>query len=300
LLSLQGGLRAFYLDLSKNFMIEPRLAIRYIAQENISFKLAYGIYNQNLRLATQPDFSFFDTWLPTDSSLTPSRAEHYILSMETHPTDDLDLNFDVYYKKMHNIGELNTNLVKPSDVASLFFIGNGESYGAEVFIQKKIGKFVGWIGYALGFISSQYDSINNGEAFRPKYDRRHDLKIVGQYQINDSWEVGGTFTFQSGQSYTGATSRYIMMLPDQNLGRGKIIPSQRYGLRLPASHQLNLNGTYNFKMFGLNSKLIMDIYNVYNRRDIWFRYYNTKGVTTTVEDVKLLPIIPSVSLEVKF
>jgi hypothetical protein len=53
-------------------------------------------------------------------------------------------------------------------------------------------------------------------------------------------------------------------------------------------------------MWGLDSKVILDIYNVYNRRDIWFRYYNTREDQTTVEDVRLLPILPTLSLEVKF
>jgi len=71
-------------------------------------------------------------------------------------------------------------------------------------------------------------------------------------------------------------------------------------LRLPPSHQLNVNVSYSFKTLGLNSKLIFDIYNIYNRRDIWFRYYNTQELDTKVEDVRLLPIIPSISYEIKF
>ena len=156
------------------------------------------------------------------------------------------------------------------------------------------------IGYALGYIYAQFDELNNGNEFRPKYDRRHDLKIVGQYDINQTWNVGAVFTFQSGQSYTGATSRFQSRLPDQNFGRAKIINSQLYGLRLPPSHQLNINGSYAFKTFGLDSRLILDIYNVYNRRDIWFRYYNTREEVTTFEDVLLLPIIPTLSYEIKF
>jgi hypothetical protein len=47
------------------------------------------------------------------------------------------------------------------------------------------------------------------------------------------------------------------------------------------------------------SRLTLDIFNVYNRRDIWYRYYNTRDNTTRVEDVRLLPIIPTVSFEVR-
>mgnify|MGYP000905372067 FL=1 len=185
-------------------------------------------------------------------------------------------------------------------VSNLFYIGDAYSYGGEIFFQKKFGKLTGWVGYAIGVIKAQFDSINVGKEFRPKYDRLHDLKVVVQYNINEKWDVGGSFTFQSGQSYTGATSRFQSYLPEQNNGRGKIVPSQRYGLRLPPSHQLNLNASYSFKTFSLPSKVILDVYNVYNRRDIWFRYYNTREEVTEVQDVYLLPIIPTISYEIKF
>lgn len=298
--SIQAGLRYNYWDISKNQLLDPRFALRYRFSENFAVKAAWGIFSQNLRLASQPDFSFFDTWLPTDSTIAPSRSMHYILSMETEPLPDVDVNFDVYYKKMSSISELNPNAISSKTLSDIFLTGNTESWGFEIFAQRKFGKFVGWIGYALGYINSVFPDINNGAPFRPKYDRRHDFKVVAQYQINEKWDIAATFTFQSGQSYTGATSRFLSRLPGQDFGRGKTVPSQRYGLRLPASHQLNLTGSYAFKLFGLESKVILDIFNVYNHRDIWFRYYDTRSEETKVTDVYLLPIIPTLSLEVKF
>jgi hypothetical protein len=106
--------------------------------------------------------------------------------------------------------------------------------------------------------------------------------------------------FQSGQSYTGATSRFQTGLPGDNYGWGKVIPSQRYGLRMPNSHQLNVNASYMTTLFNLPLKLNFDIYNVYNRKDILMRIYNTEDDVTVVEDVKLLPIIPTFSVEYKF
>ncbi|MBM2816310.1 MAG: Plug protein [Ignavibacteria bacterium] len=304
LLNFQVGLRLNYAWLRNIWTIDPRYAVRWKFHPSMAIKAAYGMFRQNLKLAAQQDFSFFDTWLPTDSSVNQSRSEHFILSLETVPYTDFELNIDGYIKKMYNISELNTTALQTSQsnnrVADVFYIGNAISYGAEIFLQKKSGRLTGWIGYALGYIYSRFDSINYGNEFRPKYDRRHDFKVVSQYQLNDDISLGGSFTFQSGQSYTGATSRFQDIMYGQTNGRGKIIPSDRFGLRLPASHQLNLNISYSFSMFGLPSKAILDIYNVYNRRDIWFRYYNTRENKTVVEDVRLLPIIPSISLEVKF
>ena len=299
-LSVQAGLRTNYWQLSDLVTFDPRLSARYRFTESFAIKAAWGIFHQNLRLATQPNFSFFDTWLPTDSTVPASRAMHYILSIETEPFPRHTLNFDVYYKELNNVSEINTNALQGSTVSDVFYIGNATAWGAEVFVQKKYGKFNGWVGYALGFINATFDSINNGQSFRPRYDRTHDFKVVVNYDHNEDWDFGASFFYQTGQSYTGATSRFQTQLPGQEVGRGKIVPSQRFGLRLPPSHQLNLTASYNFLMWGLESKMIIDIYNVYSRRDILVRFYNTREENTFIEDVRLIPILPTVSLEVKF
>lgn len=300
LTSVQAGIRADYWNLKDQFTIDPRLALRYQLFENVSVKFGWGIYHQNLRLLTDQNFSFFDTWLPSDSTVPISKSIHYILTFETEPITGYDFNFDLYYRTFNGISELNRFALQGTTARDVFFVGNGYSYGFELFTQKKYGKLTGWFGYAYGFVISQFNEINNGREFNPKYDRRHDMKLVVNYEINDSWLIGANFVFQSGQPYTGATSRVRINLDGQSYGQNKIVSSDLYGLRLPPSHQLNINATYSFKTFGLPSALIFDIYNVYNRRDIWFRFYNTRDDMTTVEDVRLLPIIPSISYEIKF
>ncbi len=300
LVSMQAGLRGDYWKLSEIGTVDPRLALRYQWQPDVAFKAAWGIYHQYLRLASNPDFSFFDTWLPTDSTVQPSRASHYIFSVETMPFDGYDFNVDLYYKDLTNISELNRFSTNAANVTDVFFSGNGEAYGVEFFLQKKKGRLTGWLGYALGWVYSTFDSINGGARFRPKYDRLHDFKAVALYRLNDTWEIGASFSFQSGQSYTAMTSWYQTSLPGESTDAGLSVPGQRYGYRLPPSHQLNLNVNYNFTVFDLPARLLLDIYNVYSRRDIWFRYYDTTKERPTVTDVRLLPILPTVSFEVKF
>jgi hypothetical protein len=300
LFSAQAGLRVNYWDLSDEINFDPRLALRYQLFEDVSLEASWGIFHQYLRLAADENISLFDTWLPTDNTVDPSMATHYILSIETSPFKDYEFNFDVYYKELENISEVKRNNIDGNNVDDIFFTGDGEAYGGEIFLQKRVGEFTGWIGYGLGWVTARFDSINFGREFRPKYDRRHDFKVVAQYKLNDRWTLGSTFMFQSGQSYTGATSRYQITMPDQNYGVGRVFPSQRYGLRMPPSHQLNLNAVYNTSVFGLDSKLIIDIYNVYSRRDILLRFYDTAEKEASLEEVLLLPIIPTVSFEVKF
>ncbi|MBU3699741.1 MAG: TonB-dependent receptor [Candidatus Kapabacteria bacterium] len=300
-LSLQGGLRGNYWTSSEQFLLDPRLAARLQLSEDVAVKAAWGIYHQYLRLASAPDFSFFDTWLPSDRSVPPGRADHYVLSVESSPLEGYDFNVDVYYKNLENINELRQgNRGRQVAVSDVFYVGRGYTYGAEVFLQKRAGRLTGWIGYALGYVFSQFDSVNLGRWFRPKFDRRHDLKITAMYQLSETWEFGASFMFQSGQSYTGATSALGGRMPGWDGGIVMVNPSQRWGLRLPNSHQLNVNVNYNTTLYGLPFRLFLDVYNVYSRRDIWFRLFQTEDGIPTVSDVRLLPILPSISAELRF
>ncbi|MFN4984807.1 MAG: TonB-dependent receptor [Ignavibacteria bacterium] len=300
LLSVQGGIRANYWSKSDRTSFDPRLAARWQVADAVAIKAAWGVYHQYLRLASAPDFTFFDTWLPTDQTAPTGRSEHYVAAIETTPWEGYDLNVDVYYKTLNNINELQQGNRRSIKVADLFYFGNGRTYGAEVFLQKRTGRLTGWIGYALGYVFSQFDSVNQGREFRPKFDRRHDLKITALYNLSERWEIGATFMFQSGQSYTGATSTLGGRMPGWDGGIVMINPSQRWGLRLPNSHQLNLNINYNTTLFDLPCRLFLDVFNVYSRRDIWFRFYQTDNGIPEVTDVRLLPILPTISMEVKF
>ena len=57
---------------------------------------------------------------------------------------------------------------------------------------KDFGKFSGWIGYTWSKTERQFEELNNGDIFPAKYDRRHDLSVVGTYKPNDRWTFGAS------------------------------------------------------------------------------------------------------------
>ena len=71
--------------------------------------------------------------------------------------------------------------------------GKAESYGVEFLIEKKQGKFTGWLGYTLAWVWQDFDALNNGKRFNPRYDRRHDISVVGMYEINKHITIAGTW-----------------------------------------------------------------------------------------------------------
>ena len=89
------------------------------------------------------------------------------------------MSLEGYYKQMHNV-------ISYKEGASFLFglendwqdkvtQGEGESYGAELFVQKKFGRTTGWLGYTLSWNYRQFDEINGGRRYPFRYDRRHDF-----------------------------------------------------------------------------------------------------------------------------
>ncbi|MBS1904659.1 MAG: TonB-dependent receptor [Bacteroidetes bacterium] len=300
-LALTPGLRVDGISTRNDVGIDPRISARYIVNPDLTIKGSYGIYHQYLDLASNPLFSAFDLWMPVDSTQAPQRAEQYVLGFSTVPFEDFTLEVETYYKNMTNLVELKPNIITGSKLSDVFFVGNGWSYGFEIFLQKQIGDWTGWIGYSLAYTRRKFPAIDNNAPFAPTYDRRNDLNIVGSYHINDRWTVGATFVYATGQPYSQTTALYEAYEPDYG---GKLIPisGSKNGLRLEPYHRLDLSATYSFGFFSdkKNAQFDIDIYNVYNHRNVWFRRINTDTDPATSEDVRLLPILPTFGLTVKF
>lgn len=299
--AVTAGLRLDGITSNGDIGIDPRLSARYILNEDVTLKASWGIYHQYLKLASNPLFTAFDIWLPVDSTQSASRADQYVLGISTVPFEGFTFEVETYYKYMTNLVELRPQILTGNSLQDIFFVGSGYSYGVELFLQKQIGELTGWLGYTLAFNKRTFPDINNGKTFPPVYDRRNDMNLVVTYKLSDRWTVGSTFVYATGQSYSQTTAFYNAGEPEYG---GKLVPIQgsKNGLRLEPYHRLDLSATYSFPLFSdeLNAEFNIDIYNVYNHRNVWFRRINTESEPPISEDVRLLPILPTFGIQVKF
>ena len=58
--------------------------------------------------------------------------------------------------------------------------------------------------------------------------------------------------------------------------------------------------TRDFSLFGLDADWQLQAFNLYNRRNEWFVQYDTSGDIVEVEVVRMLPIIPSLGINVRW
>jgi len=300
--AVTGGLRVDGISSrTQDIGLDPRISARYILTPDITLKGSVGIYHQYLKLATNPLFSFFDVWLPVDSTQAPSVANQYVLGVSTVPFEGYTLDVEAYYKNMTNLVELRPNIISGKTLRDIHFVGDGTAYGIEFFLQKQIGDFTGWLGYSLAWTNRTFPELNNGEEFPATYDRRNDLNIVLTYKLSDAWTIGSTFVYATGQAYTQTTALYPATHPEDE-GIILAIPGKRNGLRLEPYNRLDVSATYAFRFFSerRNATFNLDIYNIYNHRNVWFKQVDASKNPAEVSDVRLLPILPTFGLQIEF
>lgn len=295
-LELTPGLRVSHFQSGNYTRWSPRVAGLFQLDDRIAFKGGWGIYHQFVNLISiEANTYTTDMWLPVDETLTPGKAVHNAFGLMLTPGESWQVDLEFYHKDMDDLVEFQSQ-VRLSDstpLSDLFATGSGRSYGGEFLLRKTEGRLKGWIGYTLSKTEHTFAALNQGNPFPPKYDRRHDVSVVTDYYLGRGWNLNANWVYGTGQAYTLPEARYEVQQPT-----GQSIPyvhvSEKNAYRLPAYHRMDLGITRDFRWGGVGGQLVFSVFNVYNRRNVWYRSFDATEPEIQVQDVLLQPILPSV------
>ncbi|MGA0557789.1 TonB-dependent receptor [Larkinella sp. VNQ87] len=311
---------------------EPRLSAAFVLKPSLSLKGSYALMNQYVHLLSNTGIGLpTDLWVPTTDRIKPQQSEQVAIGIaKDFEKKGLALTVEGYYKTMNNIinyreGASFLLLNDPTSAETVRWednvtSGRGWSYGAEVLLQKKVGRFSGWIGYTLSWTQWQFPELNFGRKFFPRYDRRHDASIVGIYELSPRITVSGTWVYGTGQALTVPTSEYQAPrhVPIYNPYYGFGTPNQDFGhqindygtqknsFRAEAYHRMDLSVQVHKKKKHHERTWEFSVYNLYNRRNPFFYDLGTKSqgegqpTKTVLYRYSVFPIVPSISYMFKF
>jgi outer membrane receptor for ferrienterochelin and colicin len=293
------------------FSLQPRVSSRYLISESWSAKASYATMTQYLHLLTNASIGLpTDLWLPVTRRVIPQQSEQYATGLAYTYKNDYEISLEGYYKKMKN-------LIEYKDGASFFDsntdwqdkieVGKGWSYGAEVFVQRKVGKTTGWIGYTLSWTNRQFENLNFGKVFPYRYDRRHDIGIAITHKMNDKVDFGIVWVYGTGNAVTLPTERYIAndlynyYLPGNGYYNTIENFDSRNGFRMPSYHRLDVSVNFKKEKKWGEAEWSLGLYNAYSRRNPFYLYIGTDDFgNRKLKQVSLFPIIPFISYNFKF
>ena len=281
---------------------EPRIALNYQLDDHSAIKTSYNRIHQFIHLLSNSTSSTpTDVWLPTSDNVKPQIADQWSLGYFRNSKNNLmESSVEVYYKNLQNQIDYKNgaDLIFNSTVEAELVYGRGWAYGAEFLVKKNYGRLTGWVGYTWSKTMRQFEKINQGKAFPARQDRRHDISVVGVYDLGRKLKISATWVYNTGNAVTFPNGKYVI--------DGMIVSyyTQRNGYRMPDYHRLDLGLTWIRKQsLKYESSWNFSIYNAYGRENAYFISFrqnkNDPNQTEAVQ-ISLFKVIPSISYRFKF
>ena len=317
-----------YHDGASNFSFEPRISGSYYLTNTLSAKASYAQMNQYIHLLTSTGIGLpTDLWVPATKD-APAQDSWQVAAGFAKDLKDISttISLEGYYKESENVityregasflmfdDPTNANNIKWEDNITSGF---GWSYGVEFLAHKKMGRFSGWVGYTLSWTQLQFDEINMGKPYWARYDRRHDISVVGVYEFSPGITLSGTWVYGTGNAVTlplatypvnqhvpNSVSNYVWTETIQDYGK-------KNDFRMAPYHRLDVSVQIHKKFEKYERTWEFGAYNAYNRQNPFMYFvrgehkHNPRtGESTYVNKLKqisLFQFIPSVSWSIKF
>jgi hypothetical protein len=340
-LRVNAGLRLSYFQHKAVSYVrpEPRISAAFTLKPDLSVKASYAMMNQYVHLLSNTGIGLpTDLWVPTTDRVKPQQSQQVAIGIakdfsgNSAFTKDLTLTVEGYYKTMSNIinykeGASFLLINDPTSANSVRWednvtAGRGWSYGVEFFLQKKVGRFSGWAGYTLSWTQWQFAELNGGQPYYPRYDRRHDVSLVGIYELNKRITLSAVWVYGTGNALTIPSGRYdtyrasntlvyggspgILQTFFQNPRTTDNYGTQKNSFRAESYHRFDFGIQFHKQKKHHERTWEISFYNLYNRRNPFF--YRLESVAATATEptrtalfrYSVFPIVPAFSYNFKF
>ncbi|MDR1715602.1 MAG: TonB-dependent receptor [Prevotella sp.] len=282
--------------------IEPRLSAAYQLNDVSSIKAAYTRTTQHLHLLSTSNLSSpTDRWIANTNYIKPEIANQVSVGyFRNFSNNMLEFSAELYYKDLRNQIDYKDGAdVRAKEIIETeLLFGKGRTYGLELFLKKRFGKFNGWVGYTLARSEKKINGINDGKWYVANQDRTHDVSVVGIYDLNKKWTLSATWVFATGNPMTYPSGKYIVD------GHAIYYYEGRNSYRAPSFHRLDLGAICTLKKTKkYTSELAFSVYNAYGRKNPYmfgFRQNEDERMVSESYMIYLFSVIPSISWNFKF
>ncbi|MEM6800931.1 MAG: hypothetical protein AAF696_05975 [Bacteroidota bacterium] len=307
-------------------LLNPVITFHYKVSPDIWFKSSYGQYIQLIRSLRQGELDVSNVsesvWLLAEGSSTAGDEEELpIIKSRQFSVGGLFkkkgwlIDLDFYWKQTEALSSINQfNRNSSMDIG--FALGSAESVGLDFMLKKKFGRYQTWMSYSLSKVTNSFEDLSD-TTFPSSFDRPHQIRWVHNlYLAPFEFSIG--WILKSGTPYTEPAG--LTFFPgDPNEPNDPDNPNDlngyyeiRYGsingARLPLYHRLDLSAWHKFekRMGGFSSQIGFSIQNVYNRNNIWQRFYFLEDIDDdqlpeiTKEERSFLGFTPNLSVRLNF
>ncbi len=291
--------------------LEPRLRANYLLSRRWVVRAGFGVNSQFVHLLSNSNVGLpTDIWVPTTAETGYQRSWQLALGTRYKIGEGLQFELEGYYRKMNRLVDLAEGLQTDAYWEDNVVQGSGRAWGAEFLLRLSRPRLNGWLGYTLAWSDRLFEEVNFGRRFPFRYDRRHSIDLVASYRLGHQLSISGKWELFSGLAFNFPNEQFEFQYPGLP---NRPITATDFGrkneFRMPWYHRLDLGLDYQFKGFGSSAHLLhVGVYNLYNQSNPFFFRLQSRIVVEDdqltekkeVEQVSLLPLLPSLSYRVRF
>lgn len=305
--------------------VAPRLAVKRFlgGSSRWAVNASAGRYTQFIHSLRDEELPLgLDIWI-----LSGERAPHVVsdqlqVGLEAFPDDEWTFSVEAYARTFDGVLTFNTS-DDPNDDLDDVLVGDGLSWGADVFVRRSGTPVNGWL--ALSFLKAErtFPDVFSGALERPEvtyapiFDRRIDMDLVMRFPAPRGWEGGLRLNVGTGTPYTRPLASFAVYQPRFLKDGGRagwggdgesgndfsgyaVLLGDRNGERYPLYHRLDVSLRKDYpKSWGVLTPHL-DLINVYNRKNVLFYFYEYERTPPVRSGISMFPFLPTVGLEVRF
>lgn len=299
-LNLTVGIRNSYYTKTKDYRVEPRVALSYELSSRITLKASGGLYSQFIR---QNVFFDFEDYRAENLSWTLADNDRpYIKSSQTMigsivSFNSIIIDIEGYYKIIDNL--VTERATPPNANISRFIIGTLDVFGGDILIRKHWSNFDAWVNYSYLNTSTSFPDINQQE-FYAYYDQPHTLNITGTATLKN-WKFSlGWFISSGAPNYL-----YNTFFPEPGPNQpppSPTVPSESNDGRFPEMHQLDMAVVYQIpnRRKSWKASIGASVLNVYDQKNLVEEGFFTFGRNTIQAKRYNIGFAPNIMLNIEF
>lgn len=257
--------------------LSPRISLAYHLNPKWDINASVGTY---FKIPTYTTLGYLNNaGLAVNKSLDYIQSTHYVIGTQFLPKNDLRFTFETFYKKYNNYPVSVTNGISLANQGAEYAsvgseqvesIGDGETYGFELFIQQKLVKNF-FYAASYSYVISKFSGVDQ-KLISSSWDNRSLLSLTLGYKLKRNWDLGLKYRYAGGSPYTP----FDLANSQQNyltLGTGVADYGRLNTERLAAFNQLDfrVDKRINFSKTALN--LYIDIQNILKKENDNFPKY---------------------------
>ncbi len=284
-LLLDIGSRMTYFSEESTLDFSPRLTLSYLWNDDLSFRLSSGIFNQYINQVVEVSQSQLNlenkiwTLIPDDPMIAQKLSVGAVYSK-----NNWLLDLDIYSHRSSSVPVLSTG---QSSTLNIEGSGSSSSRGLEFLLKKRWNNFSSGLSYHLGSVRyniPQFDS----EDFAANVDQRHNLSFVTHYKKN-AWNFSLQYAFKSGLPYSDLNGIQLIQTMEEDYYEIELagINDQR----LPNFHRLDCTVGYRTTLWNdFKFDFQVSLFNVLDTKNSLSRNYLLSNTDETNDEPEVFEV----------